>query len=343
MKAFAIDRYKGKLTARNVQEPTLGATDILVAISATSVNPLDIKLRDGEFKALLPYRMPLVLGNDVAGRVIRVGRDVRRFKIGDEVYARPAKDRIGAFAERICLAEGDAALKPTNVSMVEAAALPLVSLTAWQVLVDRAKLKRGQKVLVHAGSGGVGTVAIQLAKHLGATVAATTGTSNVDFVKSLGADVVVDYRKEDFTARLSAFDVVLNSLGGDTLEKSLSVLKPGGKLISISGPPDPAFGREIGASWLVRQMLGMISSSIRRKAKKAGVDYSFLFMRADGVQLAEIAQLVESGAIRPVIDRVFGFDETPAAMERVASGRSRGKVVIDVAGGGNATSPALAS
>ena len=331
MKAFAIDRYKSALTRRDLPDPMPGPNDVVVAIAATSVNPIDLKLRDGAFKAILPKKMPLILGGDLAGVVLAVGANVRRFKVGDEVYAHPDNDRIGTFAERIAIGEADLALKPLSLDMAHAASLPLVALTAWQVLVERAQVKPGHKVLIHAGSGGVGTIAIQLAKHLGASVATTTSTGNVDLVRNLGADVIVDYRKDDFTKVLSGYDVVLNSLGPDVLEKSLSVLKPGGKLISISGPPDPAFGRQIGAGWVVRQLLGLLSSKIRNNAKKRGVDYSFLFMRADGAQLAEIAKLVDAGTIRPVIDSVFGFAETPAAMARVASGRARGKVVIQVA------------
>ena len=331
MKAFAIDRYKGALTRRDLPDPMPGPNDVVVAIAATSVNPIDLKLRDGAFKAILPKKMPLILGGDLAGVVLAVGANVRRFKVGDEVYAHPDNDRIGTFAERIAIGEADLALKPVSLDMAHAASLPLVALTAWQVLVERAQVKPGHKVLIHAGSGGVGTIAIQLAKHLGASVATTTSTGNVDLVRNLGADVIVDYRKDDFTKVLSGYDVVLNSLGPDVLEKSLSVLKPGGKLVSISGPPDPAFGRQIGANWFVRQLLGLLSSKIRTKAKRQGVDYSFLFMRADGAQLAEIAKLVDAGTIRPVIDSVFGFAETPAAMARVASGRARGKVVIQVA------------
>ena len=331
MKAFAIDRYKGALTRRDLPDPMPGPNDVVVAIAATSVNPIDLKLRDGAFKAILPKKMPLILGGDLAGVVLAVGANVRRFKVGDEVYAHPDNDRIGTFAERIAIGEADLALKPVSLDMAHAASLPLVALTAWQVLVERAQVKPGHKVLIHAGSGGVGTIAIQLAKHLGASVATTTSTGNVDLVRNLGADVIVDYRKDDFTKVLSGYDVVLNSLGPDVLEKSLSVLKPGGKLVSISGPPDPAFGRRIGANWFVRQLLGLLSSKIRTKARRQGVDYSFLFMRADGAQLAEIAKLVDAGTIRPVIDSVFGFAETPAAMARVASGRARGKVVIQVA------------
>jgi len=263
---------------------------------------------------------------------VAVGAGVRRFKIGDEVFARPDKDRIGTFAERIAVAEADLALKPTALTMAEAASLPLVALTAWQVLVERALVQRGQKVLIHARSGGVGTIAIQLAKHLGATVATTVGTNSVKLAKSLGADLVIDYRKEGFTGRLSDYDVVLNTLGSDVLEKSLSVLKPGGKLISISGPPDPAFGAEIGANSIVRQVLRLASAKVRRHARGRGVDYSFLFMRANGPQLAEIAKLVDAGAVRPVIDGEFGFDAVPAAMDRVASDHARGKVVIQIVG-----------
>src|SRR5204863_2283919 len=193
-------------------------------IHAAGVNMLDSKIRDGEFKLILPYRLPLILGNDVAGIVVRVGGKVRRLKPGDEVYARPHKDRIGTFAEFIAMNEADVALKPKNLTMEEAASIPLVGLTAWQVLIERANLKQGQQVLIHAGSGGVGTFAIQLAKHIGATVATTTSTANVDLVKSLGADVVIDCKKDDFEKVLDGYDVVLNSLGKDTLEKSLRVL-----------------------------------------------------------------------------------------------------------------------
>jgi NADPH:quinone reductase-like Zn-dependent oxidoreductase len=330
MKAYAIDRYRGPLSPRTFPDPVPGQGDVIVAIAATSVNPLDCKLREGAFKVVLPYKMPLILGNDLAGTVAAVGPGVRRFKIGDEVFARPDKGRIGTFAERIAVAEADLALKPTNLSMAESASLPLVALTAWQVLVERARVKRGQKVLIHAGSGGVGTVAIQLAKHLGATVATTVGTDNVELAKSLGADVVIDYRKGNFVEQLSDCDVVLNTLGSDVLEKSLSVLKPGGKLISISGPPDPAFGVEIGANCVVRQVLRLASAKIRRNANKRDVDYSFLFMRADGLQLAKIAKLVDAGTIRPIIDSVFGFDAVSEAMDRVASGHARGKVVVQI-------------
>ena len=330
MKAFILDRYKknGALRLGEMPEPTVRDDDVLVEIHAAGLNPLDSKVRDGEFKLILPYRPPFILGHDVAGRVVRVGANVRRFKPDDEVYARPRDGQIGAFAEFIAINEADLALKPQNLSMEQAASIPLVGLTAWQALVERAGLRKGQKVLIHAGSGGVGTFAIQLAKHLGATVATTTSTANAELVKSLGADVVIDYKTQDFEKILSDYDVVLNSLDGDTLQKSLKVLKPGGKLISISGPPDPAFAREQGLNWFLQQVLRLLSFGIRRKAKARGVGYSFLYMRANGEQLGQITSLIEAGIIRPVMDRVFPFEATNEAMAYLETGRSKGKVVV---------------
>jgi NADPH:quinone reductase-like Zn-dependent oxidoreductase len=332
MKAFIVDRYGSKdgVRAGDMPEPELWEDDVLVQIHAAGVNLLDAKIRDGEFKRFLPYRFPLILGNEVAGVVVRVGSHVHRFKPGDEVYARPDDDRIGAFAECIAIQEDAVAKKPKTLSMEEAASIPLVGLTAWQVLVERANLKTGQKVLIHAGSGGVGTVAIQLAKHLGATVATTTSTANLAWVKRLGADIVIDYRKDDFEHILQDYDVVLNSLGAEALEKSLHVLKPGGKLISISGPPDPEFAKDRGLSWIVRLAMRLLSSRIRKKAKRHHVSYSFLFMRASGEQLREIGSLIESGIIRPVVDRVFPFAETKEALAYVETGRAKGKVVVKV-------------
>ena len=332
MKAFIVERYgeKGGGRLGEMPEPELRDDDVLVEVHAAGVNPLDYKIRNGEFKLLLPYRLPLILGNDVAGVVVRVGPRVRRFKPGDEVYARPDKDRIGAFAELISMNESAVAIKPKRLTMEEAASIPLVGLTAWQALVERANLKKGQRVLIHAGSGGVGTIAIQLAKHVGAVVATTTGTANLDWVKRLGADVVIDYSKHDFEAILQDYDVVLNSLGGEVLEKSLRVLKPGGKLISISGPPDLDFAKDMGSSWIPRQVMRLLSYRIRSKAKRRGVTYSFLFMRASGDQLREIASLIESGTIRPVVDRVFPFESTKDAMAYVEKGRVKGKVVVKV-------------
>ncbi|AWM27781.1 NADP-dependent oxidoreductase [Sinorhizobium fredii] len=332
MKSFLVDRYAkgGALRLGETPLPALRENDVMVEVHAGGVNPLDNKLRDGEFKLILPYRLPLVLGNDVAGVVVRVGAKVRQFKPGDAVYARPAQDRIGTFAEYIAIDAADVVMKPTNLTMEEAASVPLVALTAWQALVERANVQKGQKVLIHAGSGGVGTMAIQLAKHLGAYVATTTSTANIALAKSLGADVVVDYKHDDFEKVLQGYDVVLNSLGRDTLEKSLHVLKPGGKLISISGPPDPDFARQNGSGWLLRQVMRLLSLGIRRKSNRRKISYSFLFMTANGGQLAKITSLIEAGAIRPVLDRVFPFEKTNEALDYVETGRAKGKVVVTV-------------
>nr|WP_174827175.1 NADP-dependent oxidoreductase [Rhizobium ruizarguesonis] len=315
----------------NLPEPELQDNDLLVRIQATAVNLLDSKVRDGEFKLILPYRPPFILGHDVAGTVVKIGPGVRRFKVGDEVYARPRDHRIGTFAEFIAIDQSDVALKPNNLSMTEAASIPLVGLTAWQALVEVGKVKPGQKVFIQAGSGGVGTFAIQLAKHLGATVATTTSAGNAELARSLGADVVIDYKTQDFEKVLSGYDLVLNSQDPKTLEKSLGVLKPGGQLISISGPPDPAFAGELGLNLFLKLVLRLLSRGVRKKAKRLGIRYSFLFMRAEGQQLGQITALIESGAIRPVVDKVFPFEKTGDALAYVETGRAKGKVVITVA------------
>jgi alcohol dehydrogenase len=330
MKAFIIDKYKSKDGGRIVQIPVPEpqADEVLVEVHAAGINLLDSKIRNGEFKLILPYKTPFVLGHDVAGVVTKVGARVQQFKVGDEVYARPADHHIGTFAEFIAIKEADVALKPKKLSMEEAASIPLIGLTAWQALIEKGNLKKGQKVFIQAGSGGVGTFAIQLAKHLGATVATTTSAANIELVKSLGADVVIDYKNDDFEKALQGYDLVLNSQDGKTLEKSLRVLKPGGKLISISGPPDPDFAEEIGTPWFVKLIMRLLSSGVRRKAKRLNVGFSFLFMKANGSQLKEIAALINSSTIIPVIDKVFPFESIKEAMAYVESGRAKGKVVV---------------
>ncbi|HJS38375.1 MAG TPA: NADP-dependent oxidoreductase [Burkholderiales bacterium] len=332
MKAFVVDRYASKdgLRAAEMPEPELRENEVLIQVHAAGVNQLDCKIRSGEFKLILPYRLPLILGHDVAGVVVRAGPLVRHFKSGDEVYARADDFRIGAFAELIAVKEDSLAPKPKGLSMEEAASIPLVGLTAWQALIEKANVKKGQKVFIQAGSGGVGTFAIQLAKHVGATVATTTSAANVEMAKSLGADVVVDYRIDDFENLLRDYDVVLNSQDSNTLEKSLRVLKAGGKLISISGPPDAEFAEQTKSPWFVKLVVRLLSAGIRRRARRRNVDYSFLFMKANGSQLREITRLIESGVIRPVVDRVFPFESTNDAMAYVGQGRAKGKVVVKV-------------
>ncbi len=332
MKAYILDAYgKGnRLRLGDRPAPVVGPDDVLVEIHAAALNVIDSKIRNGEFKLILPYKPPFVLGADFAGIVKQVGANVTRFAVGDAVYGSPRQGRIGTFAELIAVDQADVALKPVNLSMEEAASIPLVGLTAWQVLVERAKLKRGQKVLIHAGSGGVGTFAIQLAKHLGLHVATTAGTSNLDLVRALGADTVIDYKTQDFAELVSGYDVALNSLDGKTLAKSLDTLKPGGKLISISGPPDPAFARQQGLNWGLRLVMRLLSAGIRAKARRREISYSFLFMQASGEQLATIATLIEGGEIRPVVDRVFPFAALNDAMAYIDTGRAKGKVVVSI-------------
>ena len=329
MKAFVVEQYgKDGLRAADVPEPEVGDGDVLVKVSAAGINPLDKMVRNGEFKRLLKYQTPFVLGHDVAGVVTRVGSAVRDFQVGDEVYARPRDLRIGTFAEYIAIDQDDVAPKPASLTLHEAAAVPLVSLAAWQALVDRAHVKPGQKVLVHAGSGGLGSTVIQLAKHLGATVATTARGENAELVRSLGADVVVDYTKEDFAEVLSGYDVVLDSRGGENLERSLTVLKPGGQAIGVTGPPDPGFAKQLGAPKFIGVVMGLLSRKVRKQARKLGVSYSFLFMQANGGQLRELASLYDAGHLRPLIDTTFPFDQTLEALAYVEQGRANGKVVI---------------
>ncbi|MGF4045384.1 NADP-dependent oxidoreductase [Paenarthrobacter nitroguajacolicus] len=328
MKAFVLNQYKEPLQQIDVPEPVLGDHDVLVEVHAAGLNQLDEKIRLGEFKQILPYKLPQVLGHDVAGVVLQVGPEVRHFKPGDEVFARPSKDSIGTFAERIAVPEEDLAIKPATISMEEAGSLPLVALTAWQALVERGSVRPGQKVLIHAGAGGVGSIAIQLAKYLGATVATTVSAGNKDFVRELGADVVIDYRTEDFAEILHDYDLVLDSLGGENQERSLTVLKPGGKVIGIAGPPDAGFARQLGANLLLRGVMTLLSSGVRRKAKRLGVTYEFLFMQANGKQLREIAALIDAGDIKPVVGRVVPFDQTSDVLAALEKGGVRGKTVV---------------
>ncbi|EMF57471.1 MULTISPECIES: NADP-dependent oxidoreductase [Streptomyces] len=332
MKAFVVEKYgKDGVRAADVPEPTVGARDVLVRVSAAGINPLDKMVRDGEFKQLLKYKRPFVLGHDVAGVVTQVGSAVHGLKVGDEVYARPRDLRVGGFAEFIAMDADDVAPKPASLTLQEAAAVPLVALAAWQILVERAHVKPGQKVLIHAGAGGLGSTVIQLAKHLGATVATTTNTRTEELVRSLGADVVVDYTKEDFSKVLSGYDLVLDSVGGANLEKSLTVLKPGGLALSVVGPPDAAFAKQLGAPSVLAPVMAALSRKVRKRAKALGLRYEFFFMRASGSQLRELGALYDSGKLRPVIDSTFPFDQTLEAMAYVEQGRTQaGKVVVSM-------------
>lgn len=328
MKAYVVESYgPDGMRAAEVPRPVIGATDVLVDVRAAGINPLDKMVRDGEFRRLLPYRTPFVLGHDVAGVVAEVGPDVRDFEVGDAVYSRPRDLRIGAFAEAIAIDQTDVARKPESLSAAEAAAVPLVALAAWQILVELADVRPGQKVLVHAGAGGLGSTVIQLARHLGAHVATTARAADGDRLRGLGADEVVDYTSQDFAEVLSGYDLVIDSLGGRNLEKSLTVLRPGGLAVGVVGPPDPAFAARLGRP-ILTPVMWLLSRTVRRRAARLGVDYRFWFMHADGARLRQLAVLYDAGTLVPVVDRTFPFDQTLEAMAYAESGRAKGKVVI---------------
>jgi len=333
VKAALIDRYGSNEVVRvgDLAVPTMGDADLLVRVHAASVNPVDIKTRDGKLKTLLKYRVPLVLGNDLAGVVSDVGARVTRFKKGDAVYARLDKDRIGAFAEFAVVREGAAALKPANATFEEAASLPLVALTAWQALVEIGKLSANQRVLIHAGSGGVGSTAIQLARHLGATVFTTVGQRNVELVKRLGADVPIDYRSARFEDVATDCDVVLDSAGGETLVRSFECVKAGGVVVSIGSTPSAAFARSWGLNPIIVLAISVMSRKATAAARRHNARYEYLFMRADGEQLREITRLVEGGVIKPLVDKIFPLEQVRDALAYSESGRATGKVVIEVA------------
>lgn len=332
MKALTFKRY-GKspdIGFADVPRPALAPDELLVQVHAAGVNPIDNMIPTGLFKAVLRFQLPAVMGSDLAGVVTEVGHRVTRFKPGDAIFANIFDLGTGAIAEFAVVPESAAALKPANLDFVQAASIPMVGLTSWQALKERVNLRSGQKVFIPAGSGGVGTFAIQLAKHLGAKVGTTTSTGNVQLVSSLGADEVVDYKKQEFEKVLRGYDAVLGTVRGDAMEKSVGILKPGGTMVSLVGPLDAAFARARGLNFFLTFVFGLMSRKILRLAKKRDVTYSFLFARPDGDQLAEIGELLKTGRIRPVIDKVFPFEQAKEALEYLAQGRAKGKVVVKV-------------
>ncbi|MGR6904650.1 NADP-dependent oxidoreductase [Lysinibacillus capsici] len=329
MRAMVIDQYgKAPMRLAEVPTPEINEYEVLAEIHAASINPIDFKIRDGKVKLLIQYKMPLILGNDFSGVVVKVGEKVTRFKVGDEIYARPRKSKIGTFAEYISIHEDDIALKPKNLSFEEAASIPLVGLTSYQALHDIMQLQKGQKILIHAGSGGVGTFAIQLAKVMGATVATTASEAGANLVTSLGADKVINYKKESFEAILKNYDAVFDTLGGKTLEKSFEIIKNGGKIVSVSGWPNARFAKEYGSGFYKTLLFSVASHKLTSLEKKYHAQYSFLFMKPSGEQLRIIADLIEAGKIKPVIDRTFSFEDAQKAMEYAESGRAKGKIIV---------------
>ena len=332
MKALVFKRYgkPDQIMFADIPRPALQPDEILVQVHAAGLNPIDYMIPKGTFKPILKFQLPATLGSDLAGVVVEMGSRVTRFKRGDAVFASIFDLGTGSLAEFAVVPENAAALKPANLDFVQAASIPMVALTSWQALKERAQIKPGQKVFIPAGAGGIGTFAIQLAKYFGAKVATTTSTGNVDLVRSLGADEVVDYKKQEFENVLRDYDAVLGTVRGDAIQKSLQILKPKSKVVSLIGPPDAAFGRARGMNVFMVFVLGLLSRKIHRLAKKRGVEYSFLFVHPDGRQLAEIGELLEAGKIRPVIDKVFPFDQAKEALAHLEKGRAKGKVVVQM-------------
>ncbi|WP_355581459.1 NADP-dependent oxidoreductase [Xanthomonas cannabis] len=332
MKALTFQRY-GKSPGVGFSElprPTPKPNEVLVEVHAASVNPVDNMIMAGTFKPILTFDLPASLGSDLAGIVTEVGSRVTRFKKGDAVFASVFDLGTGTLAEFAVVPESAAALKPANLDFVQAASIPMVGLTSWQALTERARLQHGQKVFIPAGSGGIGTFAIQLAKQIGAHVGTTTSTGNVPLVRSLGADEVIDYKTQKFENVLRGYDVVLGTTKGDTLEKSVGILRTGGKIISLVGPLDAAFARARRLNGLLTLVFGLMSRKIKRLAKKRDVSYAFLFVRPDGTQLAKLGELLDAERIRPVIDTVFAFDQAKQALEYLAQGCAKGKVVVKI-------------
>nr|WP_294839216.1 NADP-dependent oxidoreductase [uncultured Methylotenera sp.] len=332
MKALILKRYgkSDQLDFANIPRPTIKPDEMLVQVHAAGINPIDYMIPKRMFKAILKFKLPATMGSDLAGVVVEVGSLVTRFKPGDAVFASIFDLGTGALAEYAVVPESAAAIKPENLDFVQAASIPMVGLTSWQALKERAHIKPGQKVFIPAGSGGIGTFAIQLAKHLGAKVGTTTSTGNLDLVQRLGADEVIDYKKQEFEDVLQDYDVVLGTIRGDGIEKSLQILKPKSSVVSLIGPPDAAFARARGMNFLMKFIFGLISGKIIRQARKRGAEYSFLFLQPDGHQLAEIGKLLDAGHIVPVIDKIFPFEQTKDALTYLEEGRAKGKVVIKV-------------
>lgn len=332
MKALILKRYgrPDQIAFADIPRPTIKPDEMLVQVHAAGLNPIDTMIPKGTFKPILRLQLPATMGSDLAGVVVEVGSRVTRFKPGDSVFASTFELGTGSLAEYAAVPESAAAIKPENLDFVQAASIPMVGLTSWQALKERAGLKPGQKVFIPAGSGGIGTFAIQLAKHLGAQVGATTSTGNVELVRSLGADEVIDYKKQEFEDVLQDYDVVLGTIRGDGIEKSLQILKPNSRVVSLIGPPDAAFARARGMNFFMKFVFGLMSGKIIRQARKRGIAYSFLFANPDGRQLAEIGELLNAGRIHPVIDKVFPFDQAKEALAYLEKGRAKGKIVVQM-------------
>ena len=333
MKSLMMTKYGDVIISLEVQEvslPTVGANQILIKTHSASFNPIDYKILRGDFKAMGKIQFPRGIGRDVSGVIKEVGEKVKQLKVGNKVYSRIDDNFVGTMAEYVISNASDVALIPSNLNHEEAASIPLVGLTSYQALIDIAKLSAGENILIHAGSGGIGTIAIQLAKHLGAKVTTTTSTKNVGLVKDLGADKVIDYTKHSYLDEGAKFDVVFDTLGGKHTLDSFKVLKDGGRVVSISGDLDSVTTKQLGLNKVVRFLLALKVKKVTKAASKMGAIYRFLLMSPNGAQLKELAKLYESGSIKPVIDKTYNFDDSIKALDYLAKGRARGKVVVKV-------------
>jgi NADPH:quinone reductase-like Zn-dependent oxidoreductase len=329
MQAAVIHRYGGPdaLVIEDRPAPVVGARDVLIDVIAASLNPLDFKIRKGKAKPVIRMKMPIPLGCDVAGTVAAIGSEVSMFAVGDAVYARLEKLRMGGLAEQVAAAASVVARKPTTISFEQAAAIPLAALTALQALREAAALQPGQRVLIQAGAGGVGSLAIQIAKILGLHVTTTTSTKNVDFVRELGADDVIDYTRERVADHARDFDAVFETLGGASELEALYVTKPGGIVVGVGGLPDVPFARQHLRAFMP-PLVWLATMRRRAAAARAGVRFSYLFMRPDGAQLAELASWIDAGKLRPIIHRTYPFAQLHEAFAELERGRARGKIVV---------------
>ena len=331
MRAYVLKHYGGPEGSQlmDVPAPTPRPRDILVEVHAAGLNPVDYKFRQGKLRAILRPKLPLVLGNELAGEVIAVGSDVKRWRVGDRVFARVAKDRGGAFAEQACVDEDHAALMPRNLDFTTAAAVPLAGLTALQALRDELRVKPGQKVFISGGAGGVGTFAIQIAKWLGAHVTTTASKRGEALVHSLGCDEVIDYTTQDISKAGGRSDAGFDLIGGKTLEQMFEIMKRGTKIVSIAGVPEPQTAiKDLGGRRALAVVFWIISYGIRSRARRAGVSYRYLFMHASDTELAELAGLIEQGKLKVIIDKMYPFAKISEALAYVESGHAKGKVVV---------------
>jgi alcohol dehydrogenase len=331
MRAYVLNHYGGPDGSQlmDIPAPAPGPREILVEVRAAGLNPVDFKFRQGKLRAILRPKLPFVLGNELAGEVIAVGSEVKRFRAGDRVFARVAKDRGGAFAEQACVGEDHAALMPGNLDFAAAAAVPLAGLTALQALRDELGIQPGQKVFISGGAGGVGTFAIQIAKWLGAHVTTTASQRGEALVRSLGCDEVIDYTAQDISKAGRRFDAGFDLIGGKTLEQTFEIMKPGTRIVSIATLPEPQTAiKDLAGSRALAAMFWVISYGIRSRARRAGIGYRYLFMHPSGSDLAQLAQLIEQGKLKVVVDKTYPFVKISEALAYVESGRAKGKVVV---------------